>query len=153
MRIVIVRVGKESATDPFVQQAHNYLRRIRFVPIAVHTTPTVKGILHPQGKGIQKGQALKHGACQGCHLIALDERGHEPTSTTLTAQLQTWLANDQSIAFVIGPACGLGQEMLQQAHAVWSLSQLTLPHRMAFCLLAEQLYRTGEILKGSAYHK
>lgn len=141
MRIVIARVGRQGPTDPLVQQAHDYLRRIRFAPITVHAAAAPSEILRPRG------------ACHGCRLIALDERGHQPASVDLADKLRAWSRGDQSVAFVIGPACGLGPEVLRQAHAVWSLSRLTLPHRMAFCLLAEQLYRAGEILQGGAYHK
>jgi len=45
------------------------------------------------------------------------------------------------------------QDVREQAKLVWSLSPLTLPHRLARVVVLEQLYRAFEILHGGPYHK
>jgi len=54
---------------------------------------------------------------------------------------------------VIGGDEGLGDEVREKASLVLSLSAMTLPHRLARLVLAEQVYRAFTIIKGEPYHK
>jgi 23S rRNA (pseudouridine1915-N3)-methyltransferase len=56
-----------------------------------------------------------------------------------------------SLAFLIGGAYGLPDGVVQQASQRLSLSRLTLPHRLARLVLAEQIYRGFTILRGEPY--
>jgi len=57
------------------------------------------------------------------------------------------------VAFVIGGAYGLAEDLSARAIARVSFSSWTLPHELARLVLAEQLYRAGTILRGEPYHK
>jgi len=57
------------------------------------------------------------------------------------------------VAFVIGGAYGLAEDVSRRAVARVSFSSWTLPHELARLVLAEQLYRAGTILRGEPYHK
>ena len=57
------------------------------------------------------------------------------------------------IVFAIGGADGLPKQVKARADHLLSLSAMTLPHRLARLLLAEQLYRALCILKGVPYQK
>lgn len=57
------------------------------------------------------------------------------------------------LAFVIGGADGLAPDITAGAQRKFSLSKLTLPHRLARLVLVEQIYRAQTILRGEKYHK
>jgi 23S rRNA (pseudouridine1915-N3)-methyltransferase len=54
---------------------------------------------------------------------------------------------------LIGGPTGLGDEVRAAADERWSLSAMTLPHRLAVLVMAEQVYRAHEIARGGPYHK
>ena len=80
-------------------------------------------------------------------LWALDQRGIELTSEELAAKLTA------QMTFCIGGDEGHEAGVREQARFVWSLSKLTLPHRLARVVVLEQLYRAFEIIRGGPYHK
>ncbi|MSP62920.1 MAG: 23S rRNA (pseudouridine(1915)-N(3))-methyltransferase RlmH [Myxococcales bacterium] len=87
-------------------------------------------------------------------LIALDERGREPTSEELAGRLATWMnSGTPGVAFLVGGADGLPADLLARADEKLALSRLTLPHRLARLILVEQLYRALTIVRGEPYHR
>jgi 23S rRNA (pseudouridine1915-N3)-methyltransferase len=56
-----------------------------------------------------------------------------------------------TLAFLIGGSYGLPPGLSQHADMQLSLSAMTLPHRLARLVLAEQLYRAFTILRGEPY--
>ena len=87
-------------------------------------------------------------------LIALDERGKLWTSIGLSEQIDHW-RNEASpeLAFVIGGADGLSDEILARAAAKFSLGAITLPHLLARVVLIEQIYRAQTIRSNHPYHR
>jgi 23S rRNA (pseudouridine1915-N3)-methyltransferase len=87
------------------------------------------------------------------YVVALDERGAQPS----TRELSIWLAgrmNDgRDLIFVIGGPDGLASEVVARADYQLSLSKLTLPHPLVRVVLAEQLYRAHTVLSGHPYHR
>ena len=85
---------------------------------------------------------------------ALDERGKQMSSEELAKALGDLMRSGEAgLTLVIGGADGLGDEMRERAHFVWSLSRLTLPHRLVRVVLLEQLYRALSIIRGEPYHR
>ena len=85
------------------------------------------------------------------HLIALTEEGDAVGSIPFARRLDQ-LCN-QRLAFVIGGADGLTNELKGRAHWQLSLSPMTFPHELARLMLIEQLFRAQAILQGSPYHR
>lgn len=85
-------------------------------------------------------------------VVALEVDGESVSSTELSRLVERWLAHGKGVvAFAIGGAEGLPREFSARARHRLSLSRLTLPHRLARVLLAEQLYRSLSILRGEPY--
>jgi 23S rRNA (pseudouridine1915-N3)-methyltransferase len=102
---------------------------------------------------VREGEQLLKALPDGAHLIALDERGQQWSSTDLAGQLEGWLAACPQVVFLIGGADGLAPACKQRAQSLWSLSALTLPHALVRVVLAEQIYRAWTLVQGHPYHR
>lgn len=89
----------------------------------------------------------------GSVLVTLDERGDLVSSPEFAAKLGGWRDGARDVAFVIGGADGITPGL--RARADWSLSfgRMVWPHMLVRVMLAEQLYRAGQILAGTPYHR
>jgi 23S rRNA (pseudouridine1915-N3)-methyltransferase len=100
-----------------------------------------------------EGERLLAALPAGARLVACDERGREMSS----AQFAEWLKRERDLsvhlAFVVGGAFGLSDEVRSKATRLLALSRFTLSHDLARLLLAEQIYRAGTIARGEPYHK
>jgi 23S rRNA (pseudouridine1915-N3)-methyltransferase len=90
---------------------------------------------------------------QYCLRIVLDERGIQPTTKQLAAQMQDWMLEGRDVAFIIGGADGLHESVKRAAQLQLGLSALTLPHAFVRVLLAEQLYRAYSLMHNHPYHR
>lgn len=87
------------------------------------------------------------------HVIALAIGGKKYTSEKMAERIGTLESQGKEVCLVIGGSLGLSNEVLSRANETLSLSDLTLPHRLARLVLLEQLYRCFKILHHEAYHK
>jgi 23S rRNA (pseudouridine1915-N3)-methyltransferase len=152
MKIRLILVGRTERG--FVDDGvRHYLTRLE------RTSPVELVVLPEAGRGEVAFQqrteserilaALKPGE----RVVVLDERGTALTSPAFANKLGTW--RDQGVrqvAFVIGGAYGMSDEVRQRADLVMALSAMTFPHQLVRVLFAEQLYRAFSILQGSPYH-
>lgn len=86
-------------------------------------------------------------------VILLDERGKQMSSQVLASKLIDWQTDGRDLCFVIGGPDGVAEACRDRADAVWSMSQLTLPHGLARVLFAEQMYRAWSLQTGHPYHR
>jgi len=86
-------------------------------------------------------------------LIVLDEKGLQFSSQELAQKLKHWSEHFKHIAFVIGGADGIHEDILHKANLTWSLSKSTFPHAFVRVLITEQLYRAHSILENHPYHR
>lgn len=87
-------------------------------------------------------------------LVALCIEGKQLSSPELASFMDREATNGSSeICFVIGSSYGLCDKVKNAANLRLSMSKLTFPHQLARVMLHEAVYRAGEILKGSKYHK
>lgn len=151
----VVFMPTRALKDPLIIEGTDYLSKIRSPWSATHQ------FLNPKKAFDEDRAALRIEAesnelwqkSAGHFRIALSDRGKPLSSPEFSLWLDKFSHHQPKIAFLIGGAFGLSEKVLNEADAKLSLSPMTLPHRMAFLVLCEQLYRAYEIKRGSLYHK
>ena len=123
------------------------LVEVKAEPRAEQEAGNVERIVEAEGRRI--AAAIPKGAIS----VVLDERGRSFTTRELARLFEGWQMEGRDLAFVIGGADGLSAAIKRDAHVMWSLSKLTLPHGLVRVVLAEQLYRAYTILKNHPYHR
>lgn len=86
-------------------------------------------------------------------VIALDERGKQYSTKSITSFLSNWQQNGDNVSLLIGGADGLSESVKNTAHQLWGLSNLTLPHAFTRLLAVEQIYRAHSLLNNHPYHR
>jgi 23S rRNA (pseudouridine1915-N3)-methyltransferase len=148
VRIRLVSVGRDKEFT--AQGAQEYAERIqRFAPLEF---VELAGATGPGAKDHEAEQILRKRLPRG-ELWALDQRGTELTTEELAARLGRLRDSALDLTVAVGGDEGLGVAVASEARFSWSLSRLTLPHRLARVLALEQVYRAFEILRGGPYHK
>jgi 23S rRNA (pseudouridine1915-N3)-methyltransferase len=131
----------------------NYISKFshEFTPQLIEIKPEKKFDSIEQKKLSEAEKILTH--IEKEFLIVLDEKGTQFTSQELAQKLNHWSEHFKHIAFVIGGADGIHENILQKANLIWSLSKSTFPHAFVRVLIAEQLYRAHSILENHPYHR
>ena len=144
MRVIIIAVGKvrdrnlRAVIDDYLGRIRHYARceevELQDGPDAVLTARLEKAI--PERAWV----------------VALEVDGQGLTSRGFAAWLERAQGSGiQSVAFLIGGADGLPAAISARAQLRLSMGGMTLPHRLARLLLAEQVYRGFTILRGEPY--
>lgn len=145
MKIVIATVGKCKAKNPAEVMVQEYL--VRF-PWKIE----MKEIDHKGSRLEESAGLLKLTADH--YLIALDSRGEQLSSEEFADLLNKLQSHSISkVAFAIGGATGHDALLLEKANKIISFGKMTLPHKLAKLVLAEQLYRAYTILNNHPYNK
>jgi 23S rRNA (pseudouridine1915-N3)-methyltransferase len=87
-------------------------------------------------------------------VVALDERGNNLTSREFATQISNWQDDScRQLAFVIGGADGLAEDVRRRADKTISFGAATWPHMLVRAMLGEQLFRAASIIAGHPYHR
>jgi 23S rRNA (pseudouridine1915-N3)-methyltransferase len=157
VKIRLIVVGRDKK-DPLVLASSDYLDRVS------HSFPVdVVEVKEEPARASTPIERLRRAEAErirkifepGEWRIALDERGSELRSEDVAKKLRAFSMDGSrsKLAFVVGGPNGLDPDLLKESNERWSLSRLTLPHRLARLVLAEQLYRACSILRGEPYHR
>ena len=102
----------------------------------------------------REGELLRARVPKGAVTVALDGRGKALSSEEFATRLGRWRDDGiAEIAFLIGGADGLDPALIETAALTLSLGAMTWPHLLVRGMLAEQLYRSEQILSGHPYHR
>lgn len=86
-------------------------------------------------------------------LVAMEVDGERLSSEGFSRKVDDAWQRAVVPVFAIGGAEGLPRSLVARARWRLSLGPMTLPHRIARLVLAEQVYRAFTILKGEPYNK
>ena len=89
----------------------------------------------------------------GALIIAMDERGALLSSPEFAEKLGRWRDEARDIVFIIGGADGIAPALRAKADFSLSFGRMVWPHMLVRVMLAEQIYRAGQILAGTPYHR
>ncbi|HAU28871.1 MAG TPA: 23S rRNA (pseudouridine(1915)-N(3))-methyltransferase RlmH [Rhodospirillaceae bacterium] len=151
MKLTILAVGRMKS-GPTLDSIKEYQRRME-TPLAIREVECKKALDGPQ-KMAEEGHLLMDALPEGARLVAMDEHGKNLGSREFAALIQNEQDNGcRDLVFVIGGADGLSEDIRKRAFTTLSFGKLTWPHMLARLMLAEQLYRAQQILKGHPYHR
>lgn len=148
--IRIITVGKKN--QPHIETAvKDYQKRLQkpFITEWVHIPNSPKNA--PEAVLDESQRILKAVNTQD-YVILLDEHGKNLSSPELSSLITKQLGLSNPIAFIIGGAYGVSQDIKTRANFTWSLSNLVFPHQLVRLILAEQLYRAQQIHLNHPYH-
>lgn len=156
MQIRIIAVGKVKENWQKEGIADLIRRLSPYATITVIEVPDQKySSAGEQPSAIRKeGAALLAAAKDPPLFIGLDPAGKGMPSESFADLLRNHeISGRGDIAFCIGGADGLSDEVRSRADLLLSLSQMTFTHTMARLLLLEQIYRGFRIIRGEPYHR
>ncbi len=150
MNFRFIWVGK-TRNDHYRALQEDYLRRLsHFIRCEVVEVRDAARAPSPEVEGERILSKLN----QSSLVCLLDVPGQPLSSAELAKQIEKWQNSGmKEIAFVIGGANGVSEEVARRADIKLSLSFLTFTHEMARVVLLEQLYRAYAIINSFPYQK
>ena len=155
MRIAIIVVGSPARrlADAIAEYEKRAARYWPLDVIEVRAERATRGAGADRVRSAE-GERLWARVPTDAETIALTRDGDALSSPELAQLLQQRAVEGHAgIAFLIGGALGLADDVIQRCSRRLRLSEMTLPHELARLVLAEQLYRAGTIVRNEPYHK
>jgi 23S rRNA (pseudouridine1915-N3)-methyltransferase len=151
VKITIAAIGR-AGRGPERDLYDHYASRIRW-PLVLRELEEKRKL--PAAELMRReGELLLAAAPRAAVLVALDRRGRQMDSEAFARRLGRWRDESVSdVAFLIGGADGHAEALLEKASLVLSFGAMTWPHQLARAMLAEQIYRSQQLLAGHPYHR
>ena len=144
MRVQIIAVGKikergiRDAVDDYVGRIKHYAK--------------CEEIELRDGDAAEVEARFRKAIDRDARIVAMEVDGQGWSSERLAKFIgDAELHAVPTLAFLIGGSYGLPPALSKSAHVKLSLSAMTLPHRLARLMLAEQIYRGFTILRNEPY--
>lgn len=102
---------------------------------------------------VEEGERLLKAIPKNAYTVLLDVYGKTMSSEDLAktiAKLEVDGISD--MAFIVGGAFGVSEELRKSVHYKLSFSPMTFTHQMVRLLLVEQIYRASKINRNEPYH-
>jgi len=156
VKLRLIFVGK--TREPYLRQGiEDYLHRLRrYVPVTVTVVRAERLSRVTLNERVVSLESARVAAqlSDSSYFVVLDRQGEQMSSEGLA---RWWTRSEREgkreLCFAVGSVLGLSDALRRQAHAVLSLSKMTLTHEMSRLILLEQLYRACTIIRGEKYHR
>ena len=155
MKVLLLAVGKPGPLlrDAIAEYEQRTVRYWSFDAIEVREEKAHRSSADADIRAAESDRLLER-VPAGIEVVALTRTGERWSSAELSKHLQQLAVNARpGVAFLIGGALGLSDQLIARADRQISLSEFTLPHELARLVLTEQLYRAGTIARREPYHK
>ena len=151
MRLEILAIGRARA-GPERTLYETYARRLTW-PVALREIEE-KRRLPPAELKTRECAMLREAIPRDAVVVALDEKGQSVSSGVFAERLGAWRDEaSAAIAFLIGGADGLTDDIRDRADLLLAFGRQTWPHMLVRAMLMEQIYRAQQILAGHPYHR
>ena len=154
MRFIVAVVGKPRDTHLAAAIREYETRASRYWPLevtVVRVEPSRSGSADLVRE--REGERLLRAVPDGARIVACEVTGQAMTSERFARWMQDQRERARDVAILVGGAFGLGPNVRNRTNDSLALAPWTLPHELARLVLAEQLYRSGTIVRGEPYHK
>ncbi|MBC7144383.1 MAG: 23S rRNA (pseudouridine(1915)-N(3))-methyltransferase RlmH [Thioclava marina] len=154
MKITICAVGRlrkgpeRELIDDYLKRFEKSGRAFGLGPASVVEVEDKKGL----GQGAE-AELLARAIPDGAVIVTLDERGSLISSPEFAKKLEGWRDGARDVCFVIGGADGIDPSLRERAEFSISFGKMVWPHMLARVMLSEQIYRAGQIIAGTPYHR
>lgn len=155
MKLKLVTVGKTDMDWVRTGMAVYRDRLVHYANFTITELPDIKNASSLSREQIKtkEGELILKNLNPGDHVILMDEKGREFTSTAWAS----WLGDRMShlsgdLVFVIGGPYGFSDAVYARSNGMISLSRMTFSHQMVRVIFIEQLYRGFTIIRGEPYH-
>lgn len=155
MRYLVLTLGR-SDRGPFAAAIERYRARLDAASggIELRALKASRLASAAERRTADAETLLSAASAAGHRTVLLDERGSSFTTAALAAHVaELELRGESRLTLLVGAADGVDEGARAQVDALWSLSQLTLPHELALVVLLEQLYRVASLASGHPYHR
>jgi 23S rRNA (pseudouridine1915-N3)-methyltransferase len=145
---LLLLAGGRASSAPETGAAQDYLKRAAAAGRRIGVTAA--SLIEIDERRLNYAEALPKGAV----LVALDERGENLSSPELAERVRRCLDNGvPAVAFAIGAADGLPEDIRASAQLRIAFGRATWPHMMVRVMASEQIYRSVTILTDHPYHR
>ena len=155
MKIVLLVIGKTNE-QYLIEGISQYQKRLKhYIQFEMLEIPNIKKAKSFSNTELMKrqGELILKQLQSSDHLVLLDDKGKNFTSSKLSEKLQSWmLSGKKRLVFVIGGAYGFSEDVYARGDEKLSLSKMTFSHQMVRLFFVEQIYRGYTILNNEPYH-
>lgn len=150
-KITLVSVGR--VRTPWIAEGcAEYVKRLKnSASLLVYELPPGKSPEPSRQRDDESGRILETARKLKGEIVVLDETGARVTSAQFAQALAGARDAGTHLTFLLGGAYGFN-DAVREAGRTLRLSDMTLPHELCRLFFLEQLYRAGEINRGSGYH-